>query len=191
MDQHGLNLTFRRQIAQPLKSGSHQRGTAIALVFEDPFRRHLVTAAPRKLDQRPRLARDGALLPLLVRRHPRIDCRDRHCHSPSSLNPRQQSAPGREPAARRPADVCYRADDQVRNQAGLYIDPDATAGQPCPRTAVRKAVIARVTISLSVKPLITEYARTSPTMLPGILSVIGTDGATAGTGWPIVSASCR
>jgi hypothetical protein len=38
----------------------------------------------------------------------------------------------------------------------LDTDPDATAGQPCPRTAVRKAVIARVTISLSVKPLITE-----------------------------------
>ena len=58
-------------------------------------------------------------------------------------------------------------------------------------SAVKKAVIARVTISLSVKPLITEYARTSPTMLLGILSVIGTDGATTGTGWPIVSASCR
>jgi hypothetical protein len=27
-------------------------------------------------------------------------------------------------------------------------------------------------------------------MLAGILSVIGTDGATMGTGWPIVSASC-
>jgi hypothetical protein len=48
----------------------------------------------------------------------------------------------------------------MRNRAGLDIDPDATAGQPCPRTAVRKAVIARVTISLSVKPLITD----SPTM---------------------------
>src|ERR1700735_5150785 len=138
-----------------VKPGSHQRGTTIALVFENPFRRHLVTAAPRKLDQRRRLARDGALLALLVRRHPRIDCRDRHCHSPS-LNPRPQPAPGREPAARRLAEVCYRADDQMRNRAGLDIDPDATAGQPCPRTAVRKAAIARVTISLSVKPLITE-----------------------------------
>jgi hypothetical protein len=44
----------------------------------------------------------------------------------------------------------------MRNRAGLDTDPDAPAGQPCPRTAVRKAVIARVTISLSVKPLITE-----------------------------------
>jgi hypothetical protein len=79
----------------------------------------------------------------------------------------------------------------MRNQAGLDIDPDATAGQPCPRTAARKAVIARVTISLSVKPLITEYARTSPTIWAGILSVIGTDGATTGTGWPIVSAPCK
>jgi len=50
-------------------------------------------------------------------------------------------------------------------------------------------VIARVTISLSVRPLITEYARTSPTMLAGILSVIGTDGAETGSGWPIISAN--
>ena len=50
-------------------------------------------------------------------------------------------------------------------------------------------MIARVTISLSVKPLITEYARTSRTMFAGIFSVIGTDGATNGTAWPISCAS--
>jgi hypothetical protein len=44
----------------------------------------------------------------------------------------------------------------MRNQAGLGSDPDASVGQPCPRMAARKAVIARVTISLIVKPLITE-----------------------------------
>jgi hypothetical protein len=59
-----------------------------------------------------------------------------------------------------------------QSQAGLGSDRDVSVGQPCPRTAARKAVIARVTIgriqrsqstgtrsvtiSLIVKPLITE-----------------------------------
>jgi hypothetical protein len=51
-------------------------------------------------------------------------------------------------------------------------------------------VIARVTISLIVKPLTIEYVRTSRTTLAGIFSVIGTEGATIGTAWPIACASC-
>jgi len=44
----------------------------------------------------------------------------------------------------------------MRNQVELGSDPGAALAQPCPRTAARKAVIARVTISLIVKPLIRE-----------------------------------
>jgi hypothetical protein len=64
--QHGLDLTFRREIAYPLEPGAYQRHTAITFVFEDPFRRHLIAAAPCKIDQRRRLAGDRALLSLLV-----------------------------------------------------------------------------------------------------------------------------
>jgi hypothetical protein len=51
-------------------------------------------------------------------------------------------------------------------------------------------MIARVTISLIVKPLTLEYARTSRATFAGIFSVIGTEGAMIGTVWPITCASC-
>ena len=70
------------------------------------------------------------------------------------------------------------------------VDPDFVLAQPCPRTAKRKVAIARVTISLIVKPLVAEYARTSRTTFAGIFSVIGTEGATIATAWPIACASC-
>src|SRR5208337_2367662 len=55
-------------------------------VFEDPLPRHLIASAPRELDQRCRLAANRALFPLLVRGHPCVDCRDRHCCSPLRQN---------------------------------------------------------------------------------------------------------
>jgi hypothetical protein len=154
--QHRLDLTLRREIAYPLEPGAYQGGTTITLVFEDPLCRDLIASAPRELDQGRRLAGNRALLPLLVRGHPCVDRRDRHCCPPSPWNARRQFGPDREPAVRRLAEVCSRAGGRTRNQAGLGSDPDAAVAQPCPRTAARKAVIARVTISLIVKPLTTE-----------------------------------
>ncbi len=41
VDEDSLNLAFRGEVAHPLQARSFERGSTIAVVFEDPGLRHL------------------------------------------------------------------------------------------------------------------------------------------------------
>jgi hypothetical protein len=64
--KYDLNVTLGSEIAHPLESRPLERGSAKAFVFEYPLPGHLQLVALRELDQRRRLARNGAFLALLL-----------------------------------------------------------------------------------------------------------------------------
>ena len=156
IDQHGVELPFRCQIADALKPWAHQAGAAIALVFEDPILRHAVAAVPCEVDHRRRLAGNRVLFPLLVRGHARVDRRDRHRFPPLPRISRRRPGHGRGQGSRTPAEAWPRASDQTNSRDEPDADPAVTTGQPCLWAAARKAVSARATISPCVTPLAAE-----------------------------------
>src|SRR5947209_11945081 len=89
MDQHGLDLPFGRQVAYAFQARTYQRCPAIAVVFEDPCVRYVMTAAACEVDQRGGLAANRVLLALLVGRYPGVDRCHRHGFSLSLRNARR------------------------------------------------------------------------------------------------------
>ena len=83
-----LDLPFGRQVAHAFQARTYQSCPAIAVVFEDPLVRYVVTAAACEVDQRGGLAGNRVLLALLVGRHPGVDRCNRHGFSLSLRNVR-------------------------------------------------------------------------------------------------------
>lgn len=65
IDQHRLQLTFRRQVAYTLESGALEARAAKPFVFEDPLPRHVLGELLGEDPQCRRLAGNGAFLLLL------------------------------------------------------------------------------------------------------------------------------
>ncbi len=82
VDEHGLNLPFGRQVAHALKPRPLKRRPTIAVVFENPGRRHFEIERLRQLDQCGRLAPDRMRLALLLRGHPSVNRGHPHAHPP-------------------------------------------------------------------------------------------------------------
>src|SRR5450631_2701609 len=180
VDEHRLDLPLGGKIAYTFKTWPLKCRSAVAFVFEHPFLRHLEFAAPRKLDQRRRLARDRLLLALLLRRNPRVDRRQLHAYSP--LTVRQRGARAPEPGCRRPVRALSRAVGQRHSRDELRRSVRLCAAQPCRLTDVRKASRARVTIDPMVSPLLFAYARNARTVLGVSFNVMGTVDSIAATG---------
>ncbi len=181
VDEDGLDLSFGRQIAHPLQTGPFERGAAIALVFDDPGRRHLEIERPRPLDQRRRLARNRVCLPLLFRRHPRVNRGRAHAHAPLQT-PR---AGGLEPAptTRTRGRACRPGADRTHIRAEPPACRDGRAAQPRRRrTLPSNAASASVTICPIVSPRRRACTRSARTVCTGSFKVMATVGATAGTG---------
>src|SRR5215469_9348647 len=115
--QHNLDLSFGGEIAHAFQTRALQRGSAITFIFEDPLWGYLQLVVLGKLDQRRRLAGDGVLLALLLRRNP---CVDRgHSHSQTPSRARRGGAPDREPKCRKPARALARASDRTNKKPGF------------------------------------------------------------------------
>ena len=78
VDQYSRQLTLGGQVAHPLQARTDQTRATIAFVLEHPLRWNRVTLLGGKGNQRCRLAGNGVLLLLLVRRNPGVDCRRLH-----------------------------------------------------------------------------------------------------------------
>jgi len=63
IDQHGVELAFGRQVANPLEARADQTRAAIAFVFEYPFRGNSVALLGGERGQRRRLAGNGPRIP--------------------------------------------------------------------------------------------------------------------------------
>src|SRR5580700_2141742 len=70
IDQHGVELAFGCQVANPLEARTDQTRATIAFVFEYPFGGNSVALLGGERGQRRRLAGNGVLLLLLVRGYP-------------------------------------------------------------------------------------------------------------------------
>src|SRR5438309_4227817 len=181
VDENGLNLSFRRQIAHALQTWSFERGPAIALVFEDPRLRHLEIERPRQLGQRRSLTRNRVRLALLLRGDPRVNCCHLHADAPSAWPQAGAFESGPESRMRGPA--CSPVIDRMRSRAARAGCDGALVAQPRRRwKAPRNAASAWVTVCPSVSPLRRAYARSARTMLTGSLNVMTTVGSTTGTG---------
>ena len=180
VDEHHLDLPLGGKIAYALKTWPLKARAAVAFVFEHPFLRHFELAAPRKLDQRRRLARDRLLLALLFRRDPSVDRCQLHACSPLAVRQRRARAPG--PICRLPVRASSRAVGQRHSRDELRMSARWCAAQPCRRTDVRKASRARLTIDPIVRPLLFAYARNARTVLGVSFNVMGTVDSVASTG---------
>ena len=93
INENSLDETFRREIAHTFETGTDEACSAIAFVFENPFRRHVALLLLSEGSQRRRLTGDRVLLLLLVRRHPGVDCSGLHRQPPSHRHRCEGSAP--------------------------------------------------------------------------------------------------
>src|SRR5450759_303429 len=179
IDEHGLQMTFRRQITNALQSRPLKGRAAIPFVFEDPFSRHVVAVFLRKGDQRCGLTRNRVLLLLLGRGHSGVDRGVLHGVLPQASKLRVCCARDQERAARRLVGVWRGTNDRRcirdRYRAGH-------AAYACRRARLTNSVMARVTTSLNVKLWAAAYARNAPMTLPEILKVMGCAGSTTATG---------
>src|SRR5260370_33184919 len=78
IDQHGVELAFGRQVANPLEARTDQTPATITFIFTYPFTVNSVALPAGHRGQRRRLAGDGVLLLLLVRGYPGVDRRRLH-----------------------------------------------------------------------------------------------------------------
>ena len=73
--QHRLDVSLRRQIPQRLQPRPHQTRSAISLILKHPLGGNCVALNLGMLNQRRRLAGNGVILFLAIRRNARIDRR--------------------------------------------------------------------------------------------------------------------
>src|SRR6202158_6346687 len=104
VDEHGLDLPFGGEVAHALKTRPLQRRSTIAVVFENPRRRHFQIERLRQLDQRRRLAADRVCLALLLRGAPSVN--RGHPHVPVPLPVPRTSGLGPAPEVRRRGRAC-------------------------------------------------------------------------------------
>src|SRR6266581_4862755 len=181
IDEHGLDLSFGRQVAHPFQAWSLERRPAIALVFEDPGLRHLEIERPRQLDQRRGLARNRVCFALLLRGDPCVN--RRHPHADAPLPQPRAGGLGPGPKSHTRGRVCWPVADRTHSRAEPAAWRDRNAAQPRRRRkAPRNAASACVTICPSVSPLRRAYACRPRTILTGTLKVTTTVGSTVGTG---------
>ena len=115
VDQHRLDVTLGREVADPFQARPHQAGAAVARILEDPVLRYREPMGGGELLQRRRLAGNRVVLPLLVRGHPGVDRGRLHrVPPPSPWVRRRWHGPARAPGSCKPAPACSQADDQRR-----------------------------------------------------------------------------
>jgi hypothetical protein len=194
--QHRTDLAFGCQVAQRFQAGSHQNRAAVALILEDPFRRHGIPVRPRVIDQRRCLAGDRVLFLLPIGRDASINrCRFVHRSSPSETESIQglglqplDAGPG--PAVDTPEPASQAANDQNDTPvASCEPRPSSPQLRPPPRN--RRAIKARVTTSLIEILLTDAYDRTRRIKLRGSLTVNASLDSPTGTGSFNCSACCR